>query len=471
MKQHFRTVLLLATVAASLAVPASAHAILVGAESNGELVNSDRTPALQAIALDKMRKQGVQVVRVNWGWNEVATPVCAAQTPELLENHENTCYNWVLFDSLVSQATARNMRVLVSISRVPVWVSGNADPYFMGSTTAQFQKVMANFAAFHKAAATRYAPGSAHGTVNYWTVYNEPNSDFFWKPAPNPQRYAALYAATAKAIKAASPSAQVAPGPTNPRTNTNLGGIRPVPFIKQFQRWIPKYLPGTSARKHINAWAHNPYPGFNSQPSVPSRLATPDSIGMGNVNRLYALLDSHPSTRGTKVWATEFGWETSGTNRTTLARQAQFIAEAFHWLDASGRVTIGIQYGLTDPTNPDDWQSGTFTASGATKPAFKMFQRMISIPQAGLNNRVRRGTPVKVWARSNVAPSKGVLAFKRAGDPVWRTVPGQRRKADGTITATLRATDRWYQVAVYDTGNAALGIPAGYGLTRNFATS
>jgi hypothetical protein len=472
MKLLSRSILLLtATVAvatASLLAPLSAQAIMVGAESNGELVNSNRTPALQAIALDKMQKQGVQVVRGNWGWNEVATgPTCALQTPAQLADPENLCYNWTLLDSFVSQANARNIQVLISFTRVPIWVIGNPEPTYTGGTTTQFQTFKTHYAAFHTAAATRYKTGSSHGTIKYWTVFNEPNTPQYWKPSPNATRYAALFAETSKAIHAAFPGAQVAAGPTNPTGNR---GIKPVTFIKQFQAALPKYLPGTSLRKNLNAWAHNPYPSATSQPHIPSAIAPRDTIGMATIQRLFSTLDSNANTRGLKVWATEFGWETSGNYRIPQARQAQYIAEAFNWLDSKNRVVIGISYGLTDPLDPNDWQSGTFLTNGTPKMSFRMFQRMVSVPQAGLQNRVKRNTMVKVWGRSNVNPSTGVLAMKRTGSNVWQIVPGQRRKADGSITANIKVTARQYQFSVYDKGNAALGIKAGYGLTRVFST-
>jgi hypothetical protein len=350
----------------------------------------------------------------------------------------------------------------------------------MGSTTDQFRTVMANYAAFHKAAATRYTAGSAFGTIKYWTVHNEPNSPNFWHPAPNAQRYAALFAAASKAIHAANPSAVVAAGPTNPTGNSdrvnNIPGIRPAAFIAQFQKAIPMYLPGAQLRANLNAWAHNPYPGTNSQPNVQSPGAPSTAIGMASISRLFKALDANSSTRGLKVFATEFGWETSGSVRTTTARQAQFLAEAFDWLDSKNRVLIGIHYGLTDPVNPLDWQSGTFYANGTPKPAFKMFQRMVSVPKAGLSGRMARNTTVSIWGRGNVNPATGALGYRIVGRKCspkvvkitdFCVVPRQIKRSDKSIRANMKLTMRGtYQFATWDAGNPAIGIPAGYGLYR-----
>lgn len=461
-RRTFLRLSMLVAAVAALAMPASASAtILVGMESNRELANSDRTPELQSAALDKMQAQGVQVVRVNLGWNEVA-PNCGGQTPAALKNHINPCYDWSRVDSLVTLTKVRKQQLLVSFTRAPQWVLNNADPMYMGLSSAQFNVMVAHYSAFMAAAGARYNSSSPIGNIPYWTILNEPNSKTFWRPTPNAQRYALIYARAAVALKSAHPRAVVAPGPTGPAST-----IKPVPFIRTFLKFAPKYLPGSMAikRKYINAWAHNPYPGIQSQPSVSVGLSNPNVIGMARINTLFMELDKSPLTRGAKVWATEFGWQTDRDRlSTTPARQAQFIAEAFDWLDSKKRVTIGISYGLTDPIEKPDFQSGTYYNNGIAKPSMRMFQRMVSVPQAGTANKVRRGTIVNVWGRSNIARTKGKLAY-RIGSGRWTIVAGQRRAFDGSIRARMRVTAPLIQFAVYD-GTVAFTGDTGYGLTR-----
>jgi hypothetical protein len=155
----------------------------------------------------------------------------------------------------------------------------------------------------------------------------------------------------------------------------------------------------------------------------------PDFITMGTIDRLFRQLDAHPVTRGTKVWATEFGWQTPPEFRfgTSPANQARFVAEAFDHLSSKrqgrfGRVQIGISYGLTDPEDTNDWQSGTIDWNGDRKPSFFMFQRMISIPQRALDGTVRDGTRLRVWGRSNVNPGGTRLHYRIIGA---RCQPGQ----------------------------------------------
>lgn len=470
-----RIILPIAAIAAALTAPSSASAIMVGMESSSELVNTTQTNEQRERALDLMKMQGVQVVRVNWRWYEVAEG-CAGQSAKELENHENPCYDWSRLDNLVSETNKRRMQVLISIQQNPSWLHpGKSSPvdgtqFFMGNSQAEFNRTKLFYASFHKAAATRYRNGSPIGFIRNWTVHNEPNSPVFWGGRPSPLRYAQLYGATAKAIRMGSTGARIAPGPTGPTGGT--GGVKPLAFLRVFQKFAPRYIPGGSMavkRRYLNAYAHNPYPDVRNQPKYLARRQHRDIVSMGSIDKLFRQLDKSPLTRRTKVWATEFGWQTppERINRVPLSRQARFVAEVFDYLDSKrmgrvGRVEIGISYGLTDPDGAEDWQSGTIFNNGRRKPSFYMFQRMISVQDAALNGRVRANTRVRVWGRSNVNPRGTRLVWRLVGGKCDRraarngfcTVKGQRGVI-GTFGAkyaymTVRRGQR-IDFAVYDT--------------------
>src|SRR6187551_2410181 len=116
-----RILLPLAVAAVALALPMNASAVTVGVEANAELINSDRTPAQQALALDKIKAQGATLVRANVGWNELAGE-CGAVPAEQQRDHLNACYRWGVLDSLVQLAMERDITVLLSISRAPRWL-------------------------------------------------------------------------------------------------------------------------------------------------------------------------------------------------------------------------------------------------------------------------------------------------------------------------------------------------------------
>ncbi|NLG27531.1 MAG: cellulase family glycosylhydrolase [Chloroflexi bacterium] len=443
--------ILIAAAAAALIivlpVPATASAMLFGVETNGELINSDRTRADQASALTKIDKLGAGAVRVNIGWNDVATDACRTQSLAALRNPNNSCYNWSVVDGLSEQAAERKLRVIASVSRAPRWLHGSSDPYYLGRSGRQWRHTLVHFEAFMQAIALRYKPGNGHGEIRWWTIWNEPNSKTFWKPMDTaslrraaPKRYAQMYGRALVAIKKSQARATVALGPTGPKST-----IKPLTYVSQVQRALPAFLPGrtlAAKRRQIGAWAHNPYAGpFNS----PRRgiFKQRGAVGMGNLKDLTRQLDRAAITRGVKIWATEFGWQTNPPDEYLGIRaslQARYMGEAFDLLRSNSRVRVAIWYGLTDPTDLDDWQSGVYYASGRPKRSLIMWRRPISVPIGA----TRRGRTVRVWSRSNVRPSSTRIVYSTNGR-TWRTLPRTRRIAGGGRVAYPRLTrSTWF---------------------------
>jgi hypothetical protein len=431
--------------ALAVAAPA-AQATLYGVESNAELANSNVTRASQGATLDKMRAQGVGIVRANVHWNEAAPAGCATVPLATLRNPDNGCYDWSIFDGIVQEAAARNIQVLVSVTQAPQWLHGSSDPTYLGATSTQWTRTVQYYSAFLSAAATRYTAGSPHGTVRLWTVWNEPNSVHYFGPMNSaaliraaPARYAQLFAQSSMAIKAANASALVALGPTGPQSTP----WKPITYIKAVQAKLPLFLPGTGAaeRHYVDAWAHNPYPGITGPPS--HGTARSPSVGMSNIRDLVKQLDAAPITRGLRIWATEFAYQTNPPDDVlgiSPSLQGRYLAECFDWLDATRRVTVVIWYGFTDPADLTDWQGGTYFNDGTPKVSLLWWRRPISVP----TNITRRGSLVRVWARSMVNPLATRVAYSVDGRS-WRLLPLKGRRADGTTVVAVRVTRKmWF---------------------------
>jgi len=219
--------------------------------------------------------------------------------------------------------------------------------------------------------------------------------------------------------------------------------VKPITFLQVVQRSLPSFLPGTGAaeRRYVNAWAHNPYPGFNVAPTK-GTVRSP-SVGMTNIRDLVRQLDAAPITRGLPIWATEFGWETNPPDRTLgipVSTQGRFMGEAYDWLDSTRRVTVAIWYGFRDGDSiADDWQSGTWYANGRAKVSRLWAMRPISVPV----DRVRRGSTVRVWSRSMVKPTATRIAVSSNGR-TWRLLPRTGRRADGTTVQLVRVVSNTY---------------------------
>jgi hypothetical protein len=425
-----------------LAPRAHAQTFYFGIQSNGELIDGNLTAAQQAKTLNNMKAVGVQMIRVTMSWSRVAANpgACegAASFAEL-ENPNHACYNWTTYDNLVSLARARNIQVLASVYQVPDFANGTRDgtcgnypeSAFVGNSDAQFARVADGMAAFAKAAAVRYGPGSAYGRINYWTVGNEPNSPHFWCPmnSASPARFASLYRKAAPNIRAANSAARIAVGPTGPRPQH---GYKPITYMKIL---IPR-LGSNGSGPYIDAWAHNPYPPSLQSPRT--KTTKSPAVGMNNLKDLFKLLDRYSVTRKKPVWATEFGYQSKPADKTfgvSESKQARFLGDCYDILESLGRVQIGIWYVYKDNTHAIDWQSGLVRSSGRKKPSWKMYQRPIAINKS----KIKRGKIVRVWGASTIRRGSQKLQYSYSGKRGWHTLQNQvRDRQNGSVVALVR---------------------------------
>lgn len=409
---------------AILPASASAAPLTVGVQSDNMLLGD---PATREAELDRIAGTGATVVRVTLGWRFVASNAGACKTASLAELYSqySACYNWGMYDHLVSEARKRRLLIVFSVFQVPDWVLGKGWA-FVGGPERTFRRVVVpKWAAFAQAAATRYNARSPYGHVRRWTVGNEPNSAYFWQPMNRnaPKRYATLFRAVAPAIRAGNRRAIIAAGPTGPRST-----MKPT-------RWLSIALPAmqrNGSGRWLSAWAHNSYPRGARSPRVLKTNAP--SIDVTNMQTLYSMLDRYRATRKKKVWVLEFAYQTNPPDRifgVSWRNQATYLAEGFD-MHNDGRTQMVVWYVLRDPGDPVDWQSGLWDVRGRSKPALAMFQR----PVAMNTTRIRRGQTVQLFGMSLLRPGRQTLKYSYTGRR-WKTVPRQKRSG-----ATVRATFR-----------------------------
>lgn len=121
-------------------------------------------------------------------------------------------YDWSGLDRLVEEAEARGMTVRLQLSGTPDWVH----PDLKNTVPNHYDRVMhpprgttelGHWSNFVDDVVSRYK-----GRVDHYEIWNEPNTDSFWKPSPNPAEYAALLRAGYLSAKNAYPDATVAFG-------------------------------------------------------------------------------------------------------------------------------------------------------------------------------------------------------------------------------------------------------------------
>ena len=127
---------------------------------------------------------------------------------------EPTEGNWqfAVYDDLVTRATNANIPLLgilaYAMKRVSVAAADlQGDPWALSFCPPDD---ISQFATFAGTVAARYPQ------VQYWEVWNEPNTTYFWRPSPDPARYVQLLKLSYAAIKAANPKAVIVLGGLSP---------------------------------------------------------------------------------------------------------------------------------------------------------------------------------------------------------------------------------------------------------------
>lgn len=438
---HLRSVLLalVATFAAVLGqgTATAAPGVVIGIEQNGGMHEPDR----RAEILDAQQASGAKVIRILLRWDQVATcdPGAAGIDPA------HRCYDFSVPDAVVQGAQARGMRTLLSIYGVPGWKFGGPEN-FLGSSNAQFDSLVASYATFAQAAATRYDGRHGQPRVDQWTIWNEPNGSFFqprWIDGAlvGPARYARLYDAAARRIKAVDATLQVAVGPTAPIAQA----LPPVTFATELVPHLQRL------GSPVDAWAHNAYMGRQSPWST-----TIDApyVGLGNVDDLTAVLDREPVTRGAKLWITEFGYQTAVEDRQlmTEAEQALLLTDVVRFAHWHPRITTFIWYSLFDDeasSGPYGFQSGLFKASSircdgrlCPKEAAAHFRHTLWV------SPVRAGK-VTLWGEGRVSPSHTRI-FVRYPGARWKAYANPGTATSGIAQVRVRLVNGM-QAAVCDT--------------------
>jgi hypothetical protein len=318
------------------------------------------SPAALSAALGDATTIGATWIRVDLAWDDI-------------QSSPNS-YAWQGFDRVVAAARARHLEILAMLAYTPAF----ARP--AGCTSDKCGPANpAQFAAFAAAAVRRYAPEG----VTAWEIWNEPNSGRFWKPSPQPARFASLVRLTAAAIRKVEPDATIVLGSLAAGKLTGFG-TPALTFLEQACRagvshWVDAvgFHPYTFPTLPTSANAHNPWNQISSESeSIESVLAS-------------------AGTPDLPVWVTEFGAPTSGPGPAangpphngifpryvTEAYQARLATAAVQEAAANPHVATFFWYTDRDtPTNSDDSLDffGLRTASGSPKPAFFALERAVA---------------------------------------------------------------------------------------------
>jgi polysaccharide biosynthesis protein PslG len=323
------------------------------------------TPEQLNSELDNIARLGVNWIRIDMAWPDIQ-PQSSSQ------------YDWGPMDRVVAAASARHIHILGILDYSPVWAR------VAGCTSTQKCAPAndAQYATFAAAVVKRYTPHNVHS----WEIWNEPNMEGSWQPAPDPAAYTRLLQAAYPAIKHADPEATVVTGGLGPLDNSKLS-IPQLTFLQAI------YADG--AKPYFDAVGYHPY----SYPALPSY-----TISWNSWSTLAALPTSVRSIMATyndstkPVWITEYGAPTNGPgNLATLqnpnlnnspdrvdeALQAQMLTEAVGQYKATDWLGNFFWYSYRDLGTATDTSEnfyGLLRYDGSHKPAYDAYRVAITKP-------------------------------------------------------------------------------------------
>jgi hypothetical protein len=276
-------------------------------------------------------------------------------------------YEFAGLDAQIGAAAARGVRVLPEVDASPAWLKPHPFQPPLG------RRGLAEWREFLGALVGRYGrggefwrgrPASASAPVRRWQIWNEPNFAVFWQPRPAPNAYAKLLHASAAAIRAADPRAEVVAAALAPIEREPP----PWDFLRRLYR-----VPGFRADADLIAL--HPYSG------------TVAALAYG-IERTRAVMAA-AGDRRKPLLITEFGVASDGPYPHAMNRgpsgQARYLERGFVRLAREReRWRIAGAYWFTwrDGTVEDSAcvfcrDAGLFNAAGKPKPAWFALRRVV----------------------------------------------------------------------------------------------
>ena len=137
-----------------------------------------------------LREAGITTIRTGFLWDRL----------EPVEGE----FHFSRIDELVDLLRSAGIEILGTIARTPIWAGGDEND---GCFRFHPPRDPAAFAAFAGKLAAHF-----RGRVTAWEIWNEPNSNNFWFPKADPERYMALLHAAFSAIRETAPEVLILHG-------------------------------------------------------------------------------------------------------------------------------------------------------------------------------------------------------------------------------------------------------------------
>ena len=381
-----------------------------------------------AQTLDEFDRLGVDIVKVNLYWDEVAPN--RRRKPAGFDGADPADYSWSNYGDAINGIIARGMRPFLSLGgRGPRWATGKR------GRRGTYRPNAEEFGRFAQAAGLRFPE------VDIWSIWNEPNLYSWLSPQRSknvpvsPGIYRNLYMAGHRGLRRSGNDDTILLGELMPRGGTDRRKVPPLQFLREMaclDRNYRQYRGRAAKRRGCRRVGRIPTSGFAYHPYTlaggPKVNEARDDAAIGQLGRVRSTLDAL-ARRGKlpgrlKIWITEFGYQTRPPDPfgTPIGR-APNLMDLSEWIAfRNPRVATYAQYTLRDN---DFWQSGLRFESGRVKRevygAFRMplFVRSLGGNRVEVFGALRSASGGRAQIESRPPGgrygSRGVAAVNRRG--------------------------------------------------------
>lgn len=366
------------------------------------------SPSARDAFLAATRDLGATWIRFDMTWNDI-------------QRSNTASYDFARYDTVVADAARYGLRSMPVIAWAPRWAQ---DPSCAGSNVCK-PRDAEEYGRFAGAMAEHFASRGVHD----WEIWNEPNQNFWFAPAPDPRLYTAMLKSAYKHIHAADSRARVITGGMAPAA-TEGGTISPIDFLTRI------YAAGGGGS--FDVLGSHPY-CFAGTFDCPNQTEVWSAWSQMNDTKvsLRSVMAAHGDA-GKDIWATEFGAPTNGSKAVTEAHQASMLVDSFTLFGAeswSGPIFVHNLRDLGTNVNDREHWFGLLRADGSHKPAYDSLRKLMdSSPQKDVGPG-----PAPVADRPTV-PAASAPASSVAPDATASLVPPVSTTAAPVATPAPGAT-------------------------------
>lgn len=293
-------------------------------------------PERQQWAIDRVKELGVDLVRIQFSWSDIE------QTKGKL--------NFEKHDKIVSLLEKAGLKIIADVGTTPLWLNPNLKNNTYGPSTSLEQNLFANYA---RTIAERYL-----GKIWCFEIWNEVNSESFWKPTPNVEAYSSLFVKAYDSIRKVDSS--------TPIVSSGLaggGGRDTVSWVRSFLK--------TPAASKMDGFGIHPYSDGDGK--ISGFL-----LETGHIRQLldYSGFSHIP------FYCTETGVSSLGR---TLEQQAEVYRVIGDFLQSIPNIACVVWYCLFDSPEVQSWDPkdpegyfGVFDKNGSPKPAIEEVKNFAS---------------------------------------------------------------------------------------------